>query len=408
MLHLTHSLRTNTGGTAEAVRQSTLALRSLGHHVEVASFDPSPPLPLLDPPVHALGKTGHGYSYLPDLVPWLRSKSAEIDAVIAHGLWQYQSLSVWRAFHQNSQIPYAIFPHGMLDPWFNRSSRLKHLKKLPYWWFVERRVLRDAGAVCFTCEEEKNRAVLSFPGYRVSAQVVGMGIEDPSGNSRAAVSAFHGAFPFLAEQRFILFLGRIHPKKGLDETLVGFARHKQTHPGPSRLVIAGPANDASYRQHLWNRAKGLGLEQIDASHIDSNESMPGVSSDKPTVIWLPMIEGSVKRGALHACEAMMLCSHQENFGITVAEALACHKPVLISREVNIWREIVADQAGFAESDSAEGATQLFERWHATPPITRTRMSNHARTCFEQRFEVKRAADNLVKLMRKLLVRDQAA
>ena len=72
------------------------------------------------------------------------------------------------------------------------------------------------------------------------------------------------------------------------------------------------------------------------------------------VHWTGMLEGDLKWGAFHAADAFVLPSHQENFGVAVAEALACGLPVLISDKVNIWPDIAQDEAGIVNPDTAEG------------------------------------------------------
>ena len=71
-----------------------------------------------------------------------------------------------------------------------------------------------------------------------------------------------------------------------------------------------------------------------------------------------MLQGDMKWGALNAAEVFCLPSHQENFGIAVAEALGCGTPVLISDKVNIWREIEADGAGLVDDDTVDGTSEL--------------------------------------------------
>ncbi|HYJ03920.1 MAG TPA: glycosyltransferase, partial [Chthoniobacterales bacterium] len=99
-----------------------------------------------------------------------------------------------------------------------------------------------------------------------------------------------------------------------------------------------------------------------------------------------------------AAEAFILPSHQENFGIAVVEALACATPVLISNQVNIWREIEADRAGCVENDDLAGTTALLNRWVATPPDVCAGMKENARNCFTRRFEIERATDSLLKVL----------
>jgi glycosyltransferase involved in cell wall biosynthesis len=112
-----------------------------------------------------------------------------------------------------------------------------------------------------------------------------------------------------------------------------------------------------------------------------------------------MLQGELKWGALLAAEAFILPSHQENFGIAVAEALAVGTPVLISDKVNIWREIEADNAGLVTPDTLDGTVSLLERWLALSPDARQQMGERARACFAARFEIRRATENLLAVIR---------
>ena len=111
-----------------------------------------------------------------------------------------------------------------------------------------------------------------------------------------------------------------------------------------------------------------------------------------------MLSGERKWGAFHAAEAFVLPSHQENFGIAVAEALACGLPVLISDKVNIWREIVEDGAGFVAGDTEAGTTLLLQNWLALTPDGRQQARERADACFHQRFEIKTAAESLIQIL----------
>ena len=112
------------------------------------------------------------------------------------------------------------------------------------------------------------------------------------------------------------------------------------------------------------------------------------------ITWTGMISGAVKWGALRAAEVFVLPSHQENFGIVVAEALAAGTPTLISDKVNIWREIQADGAGIVAEDTQQGTCQLFRSYLDLPDEKKAAMRKLARQCFEQRFEIKKAAGSL--------------
>jgi glycosyltransferase involved in cell wall biosynthesis len=373
ILRSIHSLNPAIGGPIESVRQSSAVLAARGHEVEVMTLDAEGDPWLNEFPVrtHALGDGRGGYGYSPRLTPWLRAHHREYDAVIVQGVWQYSSFGVWRALHGTS-TPYYVFPHGMLDPWFRRTYPLKHIKKLLYWPWAERRVLRDAAAVLFTSEEERRLARESFPFYRCNEVVVSYGTARPNVDLAAARAEFFARFPELQGKRLFLFLSRVHEKKGCDLLLDAFARvaAPDTH-----LVVAGPAADENYLRIL-------------REHAGANVSFTG------------MLSGNVKWGALAAAEVFVLASHQENFGLAVVEALACGTPVLISKEINIWREITEAGGGFADEDTVGGTMRLLERWLALSPNEQSAMRAAARKCFDARFEIERAVDNLLEVIQR--------
>ena len=111
-----------------------------------------------------------------------------------------------------------------------------------------------------------------------------------------------------------------------------------------------------------------------------------------------MLEGDCKWGAFHSANAFVLPSHQENFGIAVAEALACGLPVLISDKVNIWREIQSDGAGIVAPDSLEGTQHLLQSWVDLPLAQQIQMGGSAVQCFENRFEIHRMAQSLLRAL----------
>ncbi len=374
LLHVLPTLDPASGGPSEVVRQRSIELQHQGHSVEVVTLDdPSEPY-LADFPttIHALGPSSGGYKYNRRLAGWMHTHAPEFSAVVLDGIWQYSSFGSWRALRE-LPVPYFVFPHGMLDPWFKTQYPLKHLKKFAYWQVAEHRVLRDARAVLFTTEDERLRSRQSFWPYHANEKIVAIGTRSPPPDSKAVRQAFLQSHPELNERRFLLFLGRIHEKKGCDLLVQAFARVQSADPD-LHLVIAGP-DATDWVPRLKALAARLGVDR--------------------KIIWPGLLRGDVKWGAFYCCEAFVLPSHQENFGVAVAEALGCGRPVLISDKVNIWREIEADGAGLVAADTADGTADALMRWITLALGERAVTGRQARETFDRRFTIEATASAFV-------------
>lgn len=383
LLHIIASVDPADGGPIEGVRQQARTYREAGLEIHVACLD-CPEAPFVkDFPgkVFALGgpeRTGWQaklpwahYGYQARMVPWLRENIARYDAVIVNGLWNYSTLSARRAL-VNSGVPYAVFTHGMLDPWFKKTYPVKNLVKQLFWLFCEGPLLNHANAVFFTTKDEMVVSKDAFQPYRIKGKVVGFGASDAPGNPQDQIAAFRAALPRLGNRPYLLYLSRIHPKKGVDMLIEAFAAIALDHPELD-LVIAGP-DQVGWQQDLEELAQDLEI----AGRIH----------------WPGMLMGDRKWGAFRGCEAFVLSSHQENFGVVVAEALACAKAVLISDKVQIWHEVAEAGAGLVKPDTPEGTRELLQEFMALPPQDVEHIQQAARTLFEDKFEIHQAMTNI--------------
>lgn len=378
LLHIISSLDPKCGGPIECVKQLSQAHYELDITVEICCLDTPGSKWLIDKhtKVYALGRVFNGYAYSDHLVPWLKTHAHKYDAIIVNGLWQYTSFAVWLAV-AGTNTPYYVFPHGMLGPWFKHTYPFKHLKKWLYWPWAEYRVLRDARRVFFTCEEERLLAKKSFWLYQAKEAVTGFGITTPPTNCKKLISDFFAKYPKLQEKRIILFLGRIHKVKGCDILINAFSKLTNTTEN-LHLVMAGP-DQIGWIPTLKKQAEIAGVE------------------DKIT--WTGSLQGEIKWGAFYAAEVFCLPSHHENFGVVVAEALACGTPVLISNKVNIWREIKTANAGLVEEDTLEGTQHNLERWLSMSPQEFREMQVQTKICFSNHFHIHRAATRLLEIIR---------
>lgn len=370
ILHVIGSLSPADGGPPEALRQLAKAYRQIGDTMEVVSLDP-PDAPFLNDvpcPAHALGTGVLGRFRLSlSLLKWLRANIARFDGVVMQGIWTFPGVAVRLAARQAGR-PYCVFAHGALDPWFNKKYPLKHLKKKLY-WPIQYPILRDAKAVLFTTPMERDLALTSFQPNRWNSMPIPYGVGEPVGDPASQIEAFYKKIPALRIRKYLLFLGRLHEKKGCDLLLHAFANLASQFPN-SDLVMAGP-------DQIGIQAK---LQQIAAER--------GIAG---RVHWPGMLSGDLKWGALRAADAFVLPSHQENFGISVVESLAAGRPVLISNQVNIWPELQEERVALVDDDTLEGTERLLRHWLTLPEAERNAMAARSNRCFVKRYSMRGTA-----------------
>jgi glycosyltransferase involved in cell wall biosynthesis len=275
----------------------------------------------------------------PDLRRTMDQLVRRVDVVHIHSLWEEtQHLAARTA--ERLKVPYVIAPHGMLDPWSLRQSRWK--KKL-YMLLRLRRTLDRAAAVHFTAELERD---LTAPlGLRAPAIIEPNGIDLGEYDAlppRGAARARHGVPPGL----LVVFLARLHPKKGLELLVPAFAK---ANLPDATLVIAGPDSDG-------HEAK---IRRLVAQH--------GLDRQ---VIFTGMQYGKDRLALMADADLFVLPSHQENFGIVVVEALAVGCPVLISDRVNIYPEIQRAGVGGVCAPDVESLGRELNRWGNDPELRR--------------------------------------
>ena len=376
LLHVISSIDATGGGPIEGVTRLAAQVKLLGHSIDIACLDDDERGAPSSGPfgrVIRLGKGKGKYGFNPKLTRWLEEHASEYDAVVVNGLWQFHSAAV-RAALSRCTIPYFVYSHGMLDPWFNKVYPIKYLKKLLYWLVIERRVVNHAKSIVFTSETERVLARTSFPLYRANEAVTVYGTAPPpiAEPGRHLPDTGKSA----DSRKIILFLGRIHEKKGCDLLVSAFAALGALR-SEYRLIIAGP-DESGLVARLCAEAVRLGIDQ--------------------DITWAGMVTGRGKWNLMYSADVFCLPSHQENFGIAVAEALGCGVPVLITDKVNIWREIIEYGAGYAASDTVEGVTEVLRNWVNTTDATKQLMRERALACFNEKFHIEQVALSYLRIV----------
>lgn len=360
------------GGPCQGIRNSIPALQYLGADNEVVCLDePNEEFIKKDNfVIHALGASKGGWAYNKDLKFWLAQNFEKYDVLIVHGIWSYHSYAAVKSIIKNrkdKKIPKLfVMPHGMLDPWFQRdkSRKLKALRNELYWRLIEKKVVNCADGLLFTCEQEMLLARETFKGYKPKQELnIGYGIQPPPTYTSEMRPALN--------KPYLLFLSRLHPKKGVDLLIDAYKKLESTQENIPDLVFAGPKED-SYAHQMMLLAK-----------------------PSKRIHFVGMLQGNAKWGALYGCAGFILPSHQENFGIAVVEAMACSKPVLISNQVNIWREIANGKGGHVESDTLDGVYDLLNKFLQKSNEEQLNMGAKAKETYQKHFAIEMAAKKMV-------------
>ncbi len=394
ILRLIATMDPSVGGPCQGIRNAASELNRMGVINEVVCLDDPTASFLGNDPfvIHALGRGVRPWCYHAELLPWLVANLPRYDVLIVHGLWLYPSFAA-RIAHKRLQkraeqqvgltVPKLfIMPHGMLDPWFQQAPtrRLKAFRNELYWKLIEHKVVRDADGLLFTTETELQMARSPFWPYQPKREVnVGYGIQPPPPYTLAMQTAFRQCCPALSDEPYLLFLGRIHEKKGVDLLIKAYASIISSPSYRTKLVIAGPGLETTF---------GQTIQRLVAE-------TPGLSK---RIFFPGMLTGLAKWGSLYGCEAFVLPSHQENFGIAVAEALACGKPVLISDQVNIWREIKSNGGGLVDTNTLEGTQHLIQQWQGLPQTARQTMAKRAHDIFMRYYSIELFVERLINII----------
>jgi len=253
------------------------------------------------------------------LARYFRSVVSGFDVVHVNGMYRFPS--TFAAYEAKRQgVPYIIRPHGSLDPFlYGKSSKSLWLKRM-YERMFDLPNLNAANAIHYTAEDERMKA--SYLHLTSSSFVIPNGLDWERYKelpSRGGLRKRWG----IDNEPIVLFLGRIHFKKGLDLLVEAFDDVRRAVPD-AQLVIAGPENDDYGKQvRSWVEARGL------QNYVHFVGSLIGAE----------VVQAYVD------ADVFALPSYTENFGMTVAEAMACALPVIISDQVNIHAEISTADAG---------------------------------------------------------------
>ena len=312
-------------------------------------------------PVEPECHSGLPWGFSPGLSNALAATSQ--DVLHQHGIWQLWSRDVLRWGRQTSK-PVVISPHGMLDPWALRNSSWK--KQLAMTLY-EGQNLRSAACLHALNESEANS--FGALGLTNPIAVIPNGVALPDGRGHPRPAFLSGD-----DRKVLLFLGRIHPKKGVCETLEAWAEVLHQRPQLGRewcLVVAG-WDDGNYLKALRARVAALGL--------NGHAHFAG-----------PLF-GDGKAACLANASAFILASHSEGLPMAVLEAWAYRLPVFMTKACNLPEGFMVGGAIEISARPVALAKALLERLD-DPALAQ--VGQAGRLLVEQRFTWDRVADEML-------------
>lgn len=369
ILHAVAGIALECGGTATAVLSLTSAQRRAGLDPRViTTFERTHPA---DPPaslreagvsVVMVGPVANKLGWHRTMAGAMARAVADADVVHVHGVWsdiQYRAATCAQAVG----VPYVWAPHGMLDPWSLRQSALR---KRVFLALRVRRAMNGAARIHYQSDVERDLA--GAVGLAPSPIVESPGLDLSEFRPMPPRGQFRDRYPSIGDRPLVLFLGRLHYKKGPDLLIRAFARARL---GDAVLAMVGPVDDA-YRATLDGVVKECSLDD----HVQ----------------FTGMLAGQDRVAALQDADLFVLPSQQENFGIAVVEALAAGTPVVVSDQVNIYRGIVAAGVGGATTLEVDRVAAEIRRWMTDDDLRRG-ASVKARAFVESTYDIERVAEH---------------
>ena len=360
VLHIIPSVATVRGGPSQAVIEMVSALRSQGVDAEIATTNDNGK-DLLDVPLYELTDQLSEYGSVPirffprfspnihtlrefafsrSLTTWLWQNITEYDLVHVHAIFSYAS-TIAMAIARIQQVPYINRPLGQLCTWSLQQSKLR---KQIYLKVIERSNLLHSQAIHFTAQQELEE--FNLLKLNISSFVLPHGVQVPELISEAQervrkLLQIPDRFPIL------LFMSRIHPKKGLEYLIAALGELKEYD---FAFVIAG-SGEPDYVSQIQDLLVTHGIS--DRTHL------------------VGFVEGETKNLYLQGADLFALTSHSENFGIAAIEALASGTPVLITDGVAIAPMVKEQAIGYVTKLEIDAIittlTDFLQNFNQNPP-----------------------------------------
>ena len=321
----------------------------------------------------------------------------EPEIVHLHCIWNLyvHRMAVWC---RKKNIPYILSPHGTLTPW---ALKYKWWKKIPAMILYQYRDLKNASAFHVTAVAEQGNPKRLLLNQNV--MIAPLGIDFPNKND-------------IAKEKIILFVGRIHPVKGLLYLISAWEKIAPEKRSGWRLVIAGP-DDVGHKEDLVDRANRYGWDVTDFTedsayavkqgdgqkNITVDDYRKKLASEQSDIVFTGPVYGEVKDFLYQLASFFVLPSFSENFGGVILEALAAGTPVLTTTGTP-WSSLVENNCGWWVKPEIKELQESLEKMLKLPEEEFRQMSMNSVTFVKKNFSWSQSASILLDGYRKVLER----
>jgi glycosyltransferase involved in cell wall biosynthesis len=378
ILKIITTLNPKSGGPQATIIQNSNNLCNNGFSVDILTSDKKNFIKRADHKfkIIKLNTDSKPYNFSFKIIKWIINNKKNYDFFIIHGLWEFNSLLA-RIFIKKN---YFVVTHGQLDPYFNTLT-FKKIKKQIYWYLIEHQNLINSKGILVSGKSEIKMIKNSFVntdniklldvGY--SNYLIPKMIQKKHYNK-----TFYKNFPILKNKKFILFIGRINHKKGLD--ILVDAILKVNDLKNFYFLFAGFDNfKDDYVRNI--------LKTINANIILQQR-----------VVISKFLEKDLKIAALSLCSATILPSRGENFGVSVVESLMFSKPPLITNKVGIFHEIIKYKAGLICKSNRLSITTMIQKFINLKKNELSKYQKNSFKCYQNIFNINEKNNNNLKIL----------
>jgi glycosyltransferase involved in cell wall biosynthesis len=306
--------------------------------------------------------------YSKDLTKRLRQTIKEFDLIHVSAVWQWIQVDVYKIC-KDAGKPYIVSTHGSLMDW---GLREKRWKRLPYWYLFSRWTIKGASAIHFVSEDERIQSLRNM-GCSLPSFVIPNPIDfNKYTVSNDDIQNYRNSLRISDEVFVISSLSLIRPRKGLHLLVESLDYLKENN---IHLLIGGPVGDERYCRKIKEIIEAKGLSR--------------------KITWLGFIKYEELSAFYGLSDLFVLPSFEEAFGMVAIESMAYGTPVLVSRKVPIWREVISDNAGEIIELNPESIAKGIEKC-IIDRILLERYARNARQSIERRYDTDKVASCMIK------------